>query len=82
MRTYWIECETIYAVVLVANDDQESKQLKAFEDYECLPISKKHIKRAWKHAEKLAKQYAKRHNQTAIYTTHLFRSSRAAWVVK
>ena len=81
MRTYWIECETIYAVVLVSNDMQESRQLKCFEDYECLPNSRVYLKKAWKHAEKLAKQYAKRHNMKALYTTHPNRTARACWLV-
>lgn len=39
-------------------------------------------KYAWKHAEKLAKLYARIKNLTATYTTHPDGGAKAAWVVK
>ena len=81
-RTYWLECETIYCCVLVADDMQMSRNLKLFEDTVCDGQDKSYMQRAWKHAERLAKQFAKRHGLTATYTTHPNRSSRACWLVK
>jgi len=80
MRIYWIDYETIYATVKAGTGETSDRNCKTFEDYECLPDSEEYLKKARAYCEKLAKQYAKRHNLKAFYTIHP-RLPRACWKV-
>ena len=83
MRTYWLRFETIYAQVMIESDGNLARG-KSFEvglGSQDRAAHQRALKTAWRHVAKLAKNYARRHNLTAVYTTHP-RQAGAAWIVK
>ena len=83
MRVYWLRFETIFGQVMVEADGKirECKVFEIMPEQVDRVQNQRSLKKAWRYIENLAKNYARRHNLTAIYAAHPDRLC-AAWIVQ